>query len=190
MQTHSQTPPLTETRNIDLNINNKQLISVNTHLLSLHSDYFKTLFNGPFYERNQTMISIHLPETIPIDSFIYLIHLLTNNDEIIDLTRIKDLFHLCDKYLFDYLPYRLVHYILQQFENGINFDIIDIVSKPNLISSMIRAYFTHLFTSHIHISVDIFSKLMLNYPIELRTLIISFLKHQCWFHDEYSPFLS
>lgn len=190
LQTHSQISPLTETKNIDLNINNKQLVTVNTHLLSLHSDYFKTLFNGPFFERNQTVIPIHLPDTISIDSFIYLIHLLTNNDEIIDLTRMKDLFHLCDKYLFDSLPYRLVHYVLKEFRNGINTDIVDIVSKPNLISSLIRAYFSHLFTNNTNISIEIFSKLMINYPTELRTFIICFLQHKCWFHDEYSPFLS
>jgi hypothetical protein len=173
-----------------LNINSKQLITVNTHLLSQHSDYFKTLFNGPFFERNQTVIPIHLPETISIDSFVYLIHILNHPDEPIDLTRIKDLFHLCDEYLFDYLPYRLVHYVVQQFENEIHPDFVDIVSKRNLISSMIRAYFSHLFTSNNKISVDIFSKLMMKYSNELRTLIISLLEHKCWFHDEYSPFLS
>jgi len=190
LQTHSQTPPVTETRNIELNINNKQLITVNTYLLCLHSDYFKTLFNGPFFERNQTVISIHLPETLSSASFVYLINLLMNNDEIIELNRIEDLFRLCDKYLFDYLPYRLVHYILKQFLNGITIDIVDIVSKPNLISSLIRAFFSHLLTSNTNISIERFSKLMINYSDELRTLIISFLQHKCWFHDEYSPFLS
>jgi hypothetical protein len=190
LQTHSQAPPITETRNLELNINNKQLITVNTYLLSLHSDYFQTLFNGPFFERNQTIIPLHLPETISIESFVYLNNILINNDEIIELNHIEDLFRLCDKYLFDYLPYRLVHYVLQQFLNGITSDIVDIVSKPNLISSLIRAFFSHLLTSHINIPLETFSKLMINYSDELRTLIISFLQHKCWFHDEYSPFVS
>ncbi|CAF1077965.1 unnamed protein product [Rotaria sordida] len=190
LQTHFQTPTITQTRNIELNINNKQLITVNTYLLCLHSDYFKTLFHGSFSERNQTVIPIHLPETISIESFIHLINLLTNNNEIIQLNHIIDLFHLCDKYLFDYLPYRLVYYILEQFINGITIDIIDIESKPKLISCLIRAFFTHLLTSNINISSEIFSKLLINYSDEFRTLIMSFLKHKCWFHDEYSPFLS
>ncbi|CAF3218648.1 unnamed protein product, partial [Rotaria sp. Silwood2] len=137
LQIHSQTPTITQTRNIELNINNKQLITVNTHLLCLHSDYFKTLFNGSFSERNRTIIPIHLPETIPIESFVHLINLLTNNNEVIQLNRTIDLFHLSDKYLLDYLPYRLVHYILEQFINGITTDIIDIESKPKLVSSLI-----------------------------------------------------
>jgi hypothetical protein len=191
LQTRCQTPPITETKNIELNINNKQRITVNTCVLCLHSDYFKSLFNGPFFERNQTVISIHLPETISIESFIYLINLLIdNNDEKIELNHIENLFHLCDKYLFDYLSYRLVHYLLRQFQNGITIDIIDIVSKPNLISSLIRAFFSHLLTNNKNISIEIFSKLMKNYSDELRTLIYSFLEHKCWFHDEYSPFLS
>jgi hypothetical protein len=190
LQTHSQVSSVAQTKNIELNINNKQLITVNTHLLCLHSDYFKTLFNGPFFERNQTIIPIHLPETISIESFIHLINLLINTNEIIQLNRISDLFHLCDKYLFDYLPYRLVYYVLQQFINGLTTDIVDIVSKPNLISCLIRAFFSHLLTSNRNISVEIFSKFILKYPDELRTLILSFLQHKCWFHDEYSPFLS
>ncbi|CAF4475548.1 unnamed protein product [Rotaria sp. Silwood2] len=190
LQIHSQTPTITQTRNIELNINNKQLITVNTHLLCLHSDYFKTLFNGSFSERNRTIIPIHLPETIPIESFVHLINLLTNNNEVIQLNRSIDLFHLCDKYLLDYLPYRLVHYVLEQFINGITTDIIDIESKPKLVSSLIQACFSHLLTSNTNISSEIFSKLLVNHPDELRTLIISFLKHKCWFHDEYSPFLS
>lgn len=193
LQTHSQAPPVNEVRNIELNINNKQLITVNTHLLCLHSDYFKTLFNGPFFERNQTVISIHLPEIISIESFIYLIDLLNNNDEIIQLNHIKDLLHLCDNYLFDYIPYQLVYYILKQFQNGINLnlaDIIDIVSKPHLISSLIRALFSHLLTNKKNLSIEIFSTLMIKYSNELQTLIQSFLKHKCWFHDEFSPFLS
>jgi hypothetical protein len=190
LQTHSQTPLISQTRNIQLNLNNKQLITVNTHLLCLHSDYFKSLFNGPFFERNQTVIPIHLPETLSIESFVHLINLLENNNELIQLNHISDLFHLCDNYLFDYLPYRLVHHVLEQFINGITTDIVDIVSKPNLISSLIRACFSHLLTSDTNISIEIFSKLMVNYPNELRTLIISFLQHKCWFHDEYTPFLS
>jgi len=191
LQTRCQTPPITETKNIELNINNKQRITVNTCVLCLHSDYFKSLFNGPFFERNQTVISIHLPETISIESFIYLINLLIdNNDEKIELNHIENLFHLCDKYLFDYLSYRLVYYLLKQFQNGITINIIDIISKPNLISSLIRAFFSHLLTSNTNISIETFSKLMNNYSDELRTLICSFLQHKCWFHDEYSPFLS
>ena len=190
LRAHSQVSPVTQIRNVELNINNKQLITVNTHLLCLHSDYFKTLFNGSFFERNQTVISIHLPETIPIESFIHLINLLKNPDETIELNRISDLFHLCDNYLFDYLPYRLVNYVLEQFLNGLTTDVVDIVSKPNLISCLIRACFSHLLTSNTNISIEIFSKLMLNYSDELRTLIYSFLYQKSWFHDKYSPFLS
>ncbi|CAF3468714.1 unnamed protein product [Rotaria sp. Silwood1] len=190
LQKHFQTPAITQTTNIELNINNKQSITVNTHLLCLHSDFFNTLFNGAFSERNQTIIPIHLPETIPIESFIHLINILKNNDEPIQLNRLIDLFHLCDKYLLDYLSYRLVHCVLEQFINGITVDIVDIESKPKLISSLIRAFFSHLLTSNTNISSETFSKLLINYPDELRTLIISFLKHKCWFHDEYSPFLS
>ncbi|CAF0993019.1 unnamed protein product [Adineta steineri] len=190
LKTHSQTPLITQTKNIELNINNQQIVIVNTHLLCLHSDYFKTLFNGPFFERNQAVISIHLPETISIESFMHLIKILENTNESIQLNRILDLFHLCDKYLFDYLPYRLVHYVLEQFINGTTVDVVDIVSKPNLISSLIRACFLHLLTSNTNISVEIFSKLIINYSNELQSLILSFLQHKYWFHDEYSPFLS
>jgi hypothetical protein len=189
LKTHSQTPPVTQTRNIELNINNKQLITVNTAVLSLHSDYFKTLFNGPFFERNQTVIPIHLPETISIESFIHLINIIMNRNDLIKSDRLPDLLRLCDEYLLDYLPFHLAHYILEEFLNGTAIDIVQIESKPNLISSLVRAIFSHLLTNNTNISLEIFSKLTAIYLNELRTLILSFLQHKCWFHDEYSPFL-
>ena len=127
---------------------------------------------------------------ISIESFIHLINLLMNKDEVIDLNHIPDLFHLCDKYLIDYLPYRLVHYVLEQFINGITINIVEMVSKPKLVSSLIRAFFSHLLTSDTNISIKIFSELMSKYFDELQTLVISFFQRKCWFRDEYSPFLS
>ena len=177
------------TRLIDLNINNEKRLTVNSYLLSSHSDYFKSLFNGSFLERNQLIIPIHLPSTIPIDSLIYLYHLLTHPDDVVDVNRTKDLFNLCDEYLFDYLPYRLVQSIFEQFQKGIYvIDEGEIISKPNLISSLIRGYFSHLLTKSTNSSSDIFSKFMRKYPEQLRTLILCFLNHQSWFKEEYSPF--
>ena len=137
------------------------MISVNTHLLCSHSDYFKSLFNGSFSERHQTIIPIVLPETISVESFIHLINLITNPNEIIQLDLIPDLFRLCDKYLFDYLPYLLVKYVIEQFQNGLTTDIVDIVSKPNLISCLIRACFSHLLISKKNISLEIFSTVLM-----------------------------
>ncbi|CAF3550619.1 unnamed protein product [Rotaria socialis] len=184
----AQVPSVTQTKDIELHINNERLITVNTDLLCVHSDYFKTLFNGHFSERNQTVISLHLPESISIESFVNLMDILKNNNEVIQLDLIQDLFCLSDRYLFDYLPYRLAHYTLEQFIQGRTTDIKDPVLQSKLISSLIRAFFSHLLTSHTNISVEIFSKLMMNNSDELRTLIMSFLQHKCWFRDEYSPF--
>ena len=100
----------------------------------------------------------------------------------------QDFFHLCDEFLFDYLPYRLVHYLFEQFQQGIYVELVDIISKPNLISTVIRGYFAHLFTSPHKISLEIFGKLMRTYPEQLRTLILCVLQHQSWFEGDYSPF--
>lgn len=181
---------ITGTRSIDLNINNERRLTVNTDLLSSHSDYFKSLFNGSFLERNQTLIPIHLPSTISVDSLIYLNDLLIHPENIVDSNRMKDLIPLCDEYLFDYLPYRLVQSIFEQFQNGIYvMDFIEMNSKPNLISSMIRGYFVDLLTkSSQSSSSEIFSQFKRKYPEQLRTLILCFLNHQSWFKGEYSPF--
>lgn len=188
LQLHSQSSPVTDTRYIDLNINNTNRLTVNTHLLSSHSDYFKTLFNGSFLERNQQLIPIHLPSTIPSDSLIHLYHLLTHPQDLLDINRMQDLFHLCDEFLFDYLPYRLVHWLFEQFENEINIELVEMISKPNLISTLIRGYFSYLLTKSKKIPEEIFGKLMRKYPDELRTLILCILQHQSWFQGEYSPF--
>ena len=161
---------------------------MNTHLLTSHSDYFQSLFNGHFLERNQLVIPIHLPSTIPADSLINLYHLLSDSDQTIDINRMQDFFHLCDEFLFDYLPYRLVRYAFEQFQNGIYVDLVEIISKPNLISTAIRGYFLHLLTHPKKISLDIFGKLRRKYPDQLRTLILCILKHQSWFEGDYSPF--
>ncbi|CAF1545996.1 unnamed protein product, partial [Didymodactylos carnosus] len=133
------------------------LIFVNSKLLSLHSKYFQTLFNCEFSEHNQQIINIHLPLSISFQSFKYLIDLIHNDIVETDYSQIKDLYSLCDHFLFDYLPYRLSYLILEQILNnptssGIYslFDDDDdrwsILSKPNLISCLLCAYVQHLFT--------------------------------------------
>ena len=168
-----------------MNVNNQELISVNTHLLSMHSDYFKSLFAGSFIERDQAVIPIHLPSKISIESFRHLTDLLTNTHEVIQSDRIADLFHLCDEYLFDYLPYRLVAYVLDQFVHGHVLEIVDMASKPNLVSSLIRACFSHLLSSQTNVSTDIFGKFLLNHSDELRKLIQLFLHQKCWFDEQF-----
>ncbi|CAF0810383.1 unnamed protein product [Adineta ricciae] len=190
LQKHCQSLPVTQQTSIELNINNQQLLTVNIDLLSVHSEYFQSLFHSPFAERHRSVIPIYLPETVPIESFTHLINLLENNNEIIQLDRIKDLFLLCDKYLLDYLPYRLVHYVLEEFLQGRTTELVDIVSKPNLVSCLIRAFFSHLLINNANSSLDVFSKLLTSYPNELRILIHSLVRQTCWFHDEHSPFLS
>jgi len=200
LQLHS-CPALSSTTETDiqLKIDTDQYISVNSDLLGNHSEYFKTLFGGPYAERNQSIVTLHLPETVSNDSFVHLVDLLTNNNEKPQPNLILDLFRLCDHYLFDYLPYRLVHYILNQCINESttnstftisSYYLTPIVSKPNLISSLIRACFHHLLTTDTNISVELFSKLAANHKDDLRILIVSFIRKTCWFDNDLSPFPS
>lgn len=189
LESHALAPVVTATDSIQLNINNEQCINVNSHLLSVHSDYFKTLFNGSFRERHQQVIPLRLPEKIPIESFEHLNRLISSDQESIESDRVVDLFHLCDHFLFDYLPFRLVAHVLKQFRHGHLIDFVDIVSKPNLISALTRAMFSHILTTN-NDGIEQFSKLLTEYTEELRTLIQTFVQHKCWFAEQYSPFLS
>lgn len=170
---------------IELKINDEHSISVNIHLLIRHSDYFRGLFLGSFMENRQKKIVLQLPEMIPVRSFEHLIEILTNDQQTIELKLINDLFHLCDQYLFDYLPYRLVSFVLDQFIQGHFIETIDIVSKPNLVSSLVRACFSHLLTCPTNLSSEIFFKLMKTYPEELRTLVLSSIEQKSWFHETF-----
>ena len=190
LEIHAIPPSVTTTSTDRLNINNQQCIGVNSHLFSLHSDYFKTLFNGLFRERQQEIIPLHLPETIATESFEHLHRLISDDQESIQSDRLVDLFRLCDQFLFDYLPFRLVAHVLNQFRHGHSVDYVDIVSKPNLIPALTRAIFSHLLTSTNNNGREQFFKLLTEHTDELRTLIQTFVQHKCWFAEQYSPFLS
>jgi hypothetical protein len=190
LRAHARTTTVTDIQHIELNVNNEQHVTVNTHLLSMHSKYFKSLFTSAFVEYQQTIVSIHLPGNVSTAAFRHLIDLVMNDEQTIEHEYMSDIFQLCDHYLFDYLPFRLVAYVLERFIHGQIIDIADIVSKPNLISSLVRACFLHLLTSSSNISTEIFSTLLVNNSHELHTLVLSILQHKCWFDDEYSPFLS
>lgn len=178
------TTSTTSNRTVELNLNNEQLLAIDIDLFSSHSEYFQRLFHGPYLERNQTIISFHLPESIPIESFVYLNHFLMHQDEPIDLKQTDNLIHLCDKYLFDYLPYQLVLHLFKQFQNGqLADEINEFISKPNLSSTLIQTCFFYLLTNEMKTNQDLFVKLMVNYSNELKILIQSIIKHQSWFQS-------
>src|ERR1700722_6235328 len=162
----SSSSSTTKKNEVQLKIDTDHFISVNSDLLKNHSEYFKILLTGPYIERNQSIITLHLPDINSNDSFIHLIDLISNNNVKLQSNHILDLFHLCDHYLFDYLPYRLVYDILNQFINESimnsiccsisSYHFIPIVSKPNLISSFIRACFHYLLTTDTKISIELF----------------------------------
>ena len=178
---------MTETSNVELHLNNKELITVNRHLFSAHSDYFKSLFTGAFVERHRTRISLQLPETVSIESFRHLNDILTTDDVSIRLHLVPDLFDLCDRYLFDHVPFRVAHFVLEQFLDGKMVDLVEMISKPKLISSLVRAFFCHLLLANDATnSLERFLRLISTYSAELRTVIRSFVQHQCWFDDPQS----
>ena len=182
----SLVPSVTQISNVELHLNNEALTTVNRHLFSAHSDYFKSLFTGAFVERHRSRISLQLPETVSIESFRHLNDILTSADVAIQLPLVPDLFDLCDQYLFDYVPFRLARFALEQFLDGQTVDLVEMISKPKLISSLTRAFFSHLLLADdAKNSLERFLRLTSTYPAELRTLIHSFVQHQCWFDNDH-----
>lgn len=189
LQIHSTTSIVNEEKIVELNVNDEHSIKVNVHLLSRHSDYFQSLFVAPFVEWQQTKIFMQLPEMISFESFEHLMKILSNDNELIQPSRLNDLLQLCDVYLFKFLPFRLVSFALEQFIQGNLIRTMEIASKPNLTLSLIQAYFSHVLNSTTDVSTELFSTLLTDYSDQLQTLIRLTIQQTPWFHEK-SPFLN
>ncbi|EFO89342.1 hypothetical protein CRE_15681 [Caenorhabditis remanei] len=71
-------------------------LHVNKALLSSHSDYFNTLFNGEFKEKSMTEIQI---EDVDFEDFALVLCIVTNTFIEIERRKIEPLLKLADRFL-------------------------------------------------------------------------------------------